>query len=436
MAITDKGGNLVSLDPKTRSDWSCVYKNAFNEEYDLGGIIEQLSIYESIFNDCMFGNISLKDGQGFAERQALIGSGVEEIIVEIETTGIVDKNSNLRKEFRLNSYSDASYSSTGNGLVNSNLGFVSKHLIKSNRTKISRSFNAMTASDIVGYITEDILKLPEGDNNLEWDALITNEPTKNVKNCVIPSWTPFKTIKWLAKHSMSEDNGSSNYIFFENNEGFHFTSIDKLKEQDVTRTFTVGIDISQSLRSSENGAVEVRTDLTEKFENTNRFNHTSSQHNGLYGGKVFTHNILTKDYNNFEVNYVGSDETIMGGDAGLNGAGQFASAPDAHLGFMPDEYMYKIHDKKDKSHYVHRDMKMSELRTNIVKFDIAGNTNIWAGQIIEINVPSTIRENGADALDQYLSGNWLVTAIHHKINDMEYVMTLECMRDGFENMPE
>jgi len=434
MAIVKKNIGTTTLDPKTRSNWSCVFKNMYDEELDLGSIIEQLSIYESIYNDCMFGNISIKDGQGFTERQSLIGAGNEKIIVEIETQTGSELNSNLRKEFRLNSYSNASYSSTGNGVINSTLGFVSQHLIHNNRIDISRSFNAMTASEIVGYITENILKLPEGKNDLEWDSLETNEETKNVKNCVIPGWSPFKTIKWLCNHSMSKESGSSNYIFFENNEGFHFTSIDKLKTQDAARTFTVGTDISKSLVTDGSG-VNIRADLLENFEQPARFNHTASQMNGLYGGKIFTHNILTKSYNSYEVKYDGQDEGIMGGSAGLNGAGQFASTPDSNIGFMPDEYMYGIHDKKDNTHYAHRDMKLAELRTNIVKFDIAGNTNIWAGDVINIKVPSNIREADDLEEDEFLSGSWLITAIHHKINAMEYIMTIECMRDGFENIP-
>ena len=123
------------------------------------------------------------------------------------------------------------------------------------------------------------------------------------------------------------------------------------------------------------------------------------------------------------------------GFAGLNGAQQFVSVPDSNLGFMPDEYLYQIHDKKDKSHYIHRDMKMAELRTNIVKFDIPGNTNIWAGDVIELNVSSRMSVS-EDRNDKFMSGNWLVTAIHHTITASSYVMTLECMKDSFENVPE
>jgi hypothetical protein len=422
----------TTLNPKTRSNWSCEFINSSGEKFDLEDVadVEQLSIFESIYTDCMFGTVQLRDRKGFAERQSIIGSGNEKIKVWLETPG-GSETSNLEKTFSVNSYFGATYTSDGNGTINSSIGFTSPYLFVNNRTKIRRSFNAMTSSKIVDYITYDILKLGQS-FDIDWDELVTNETTKNPKNMVVPGWTPFKTLNFLANHSMSEENGSSNYVFFENNTGFHFVSVDKLKSQRPSRNFIVGIDISKSLEYN-NDSLTIRNNLIENFENVKRFDHSASMLNGMYGGKVFTHNILTKEYDNFSAEY-DSDEMIMS-DAGLNGAGEFPPTPDSNVGFMPSDYLYQIHDKKDKTHYAHRDMKMAELRTNIVKFDIAGDTNIWAGDVINITVPTSMIEHKGES-DKFLSGKWLVTAIHHKINSMEYVQTLECMKDGFENIPD
>ncbi len=431
MSLASDSGLIKSLDPKSRSTWSCTFENMYGEVYDIGDIVGQISIYESIYNNCMFGGIILEDGNGFSERHNVIGAGIEKIYLNILTTGNAEVNSNLEKTFRVNSYSDAEHNTAGNGLVTSDLGFVSPYLLLNNNTRINRSFNAMTASDIVDYITYDILKLGQS-FEIDWDDLQTNEETKNPKNIVVPGWNPFKTINWLAENSISASTGASNYLFYENNDGFHFNSIDLLKKQAPTRTYTFGTDISKTVYHTRRG-MRVRTDLMPTLTNQNRFNHSESQMNGLYGGKLFTHNILTKSYNNYEVEY--SNDEVEMGTFGLNGASQFLSSTQSNLGFMPDEYVYQIHDKKDKSHYIHRDMKMAEMRTNIVKFDIAGDTNIWAGNTIEINSPTNVRDNSKSELDDNLSGVWLVTAIHHKINNDGYVMTIECMKDGFEVGP-
>ncbi len=150
MSLASDSGLIKSLDPKNRSTWSCTFENMYGEVYDIGDIVGQISIYESIYNNCMFGGIILEDGNGFSERHNVIGAGIEKIYLNILTTGNAEVNSNLEKNFLgVNSYSDAEHNTAGNGLVTSDLGFVSPYLLLNNNTRINRSFNAMTASDIV-----------------------------------------------------------------------------------------------------------------------------------------------------------------------------------------------------------------------------------------------------------------------------------------------
>jgi len=290
----------------------------------------------------------------------------------------------------------------------------------------------MTSSEIVDYVTYDILKLGQS-FALDWDDLVTNVESKHLKDIVVPSWNPFKLMNFLCSNTVSSD-GSSNYFFCENNEGFHFNTIDNMKSKEVMRTYTVGInlDLSKSVQGGNPGHINIRTDLTEQFENTTRFDHARGQQSGLYGGRMFAHNILTKQLNTYDIEY-DNDEVALG-MAGLNGAGQFLPSPEAHVGFMPDEYMYAIHDKEMKSFYAYRDMKISETKANNIKFDIAGDTNVWAGDKIFIHVPTNMKDSDREE-DIFISGEWIVTAIHHKINNTEYVCTLECMKDGFEEMP-
>ena len=437
MSIANDNGSVITLNPRERSAWSCTFTDMYGEEVDMKqhGYIDQISIYESIYNDCMFGKVLLKDMDGFAENHNLIGAGEETIHIKILTTGDAKEiDSNLEKTFRVNSYDNVQRSSDKTGMTYSQMGIVSPYLIENNRTRINRSFNSMAASEIVDYIAYDVLKLGQS-FDIDWDDLQTNETTKNIKNVVIPGWSPFKTINWLCENSFSAEGNSSNYLFFENNDGFHFTTLDKLKKQEKSiRSFVVSANEATLSSGNKNESIVVTTNIATNFSNFKRYNHTSSMMNGLYGGKVYTHNIITKEYNSYEIEY-DSDEVEMG-MAELNGAGQFKSVPQCNLGFMPDEYLYRVHDMTPKNHYALRDMKMAEMRTNLVKFDIAGDSNVWAGDIIDLTVPTNnilFNESGSDP---FLSGHWLVTAIHHKLSNTNYVMTIECMKDSYENTPE
>ena len=80
-------------------------------------------------------------------------------------------------------------------------------------------------------------------------------------------------------------------------------------------------------------------------------------------------------------------------------------------------------------------MKRAELTKNVIQFDVPGDSNLFAGDVVNLQIPTHL-PNHKEPYDQYLTGKWLVTAIHHKINNWGYVMTLECMKDGFYGDPD
>ena len=95
-----------TLDPKTISDWNCEFTNYKGDSGELSGIIKQLSIWESIYNNCMMGNIMIDDGTGMVEANGIVGSGLEEFHFEILTPNTASpKTSNLEKEFKIDSIS-------------------------------------------------------------------------------------------------------------------------------------------------------------------------------------------------------------------------------------------------------------------------------------------------------------------------------------------
>ncbi len=426
--MADLKNPLSSFEASTHTEWTCEYTNMYGEKLPIIDIVSSISIYESIYHETVFGHLVILDNIGFCEKHGIVGQGIEKFNLSMHTNKGDADSSNFEKEFRINSYHDASFSGDGVQGVTAVMDLVSPALFKNNRTKISRSFNAMTASEIVDYIGYEVLDFGTG----VWDDLQTNIKSINTKNIVVPNWSPFKLLNFLCKNSVSIED-SSNYMFFENNTGFHFSTIDDMKMKEPSATIQVSQIQKDSLKVLSKDTMSVRTNIAEKYREEKRFNHTESMTNGLYGGKLFTHNILTKSYNTYEALY-DSDEFELGW-AGLDGDGQFGKVSDSHIGFMPDEYVYQIHDKKDKSHYIHRDMKMAELRTNIIKFNIIGNSSLWAGDKIIINKDSKII-SGDEQYDQVMSGEWIITAIHHQINKKEYVMTLECMKDSFESAPD
>ena len=418
-----------TLDPKTITEWNLEFKNYKKTSAELSGLVTQLSIFESIYNNCMFGNIKIQDGTGFVEGNGIVGSGVEEVHFELLTinTGTA-KTANLEKDFRINSISG--------GIKNPkfteyDIGIASKYLFINNKKKISRSYLKMTASEIVSDVGANILEF--GSHGIWTDLKLT--PTLHEKNTVVPNWNPFQLINFLARNSVSAD-GASDYLFFENNDGFKFQTIDELKAGDIKRFLTLKNMPVKMIDDIKGFSVDDA--MMENYVEQSRFNLSNGQMNGTYGGSILTHNILEKKLEEFTVEYDAEKHKIVAEGIGLNGP---PGAPFTdfnvwqHTGFMSSNYLYAIHDKGEYSHYPWHDMKKAELRSNLIKFDIPGDSNIFAGDILQLRIPTHIHTHDIPE-DQYLTGNWLVTAIHHKISPSGYTQTLECMKDGFYSDPD
>lgn len=424
------------FNPKKASEWSVLLTTGAGEELEITPLVMSLNIIESIFENCIYGWVEIGDADGTLEKHQVIGQSGEQLAIEIHTpnqTGGV-ANSFIKK-FIINSLTDLEMGQAGDNLVTYKLGFTSHFLTKSNDIRINRSFSQMTPTEIVEYICIDILELGL-DVKTPWENIVTLTPSRHARAVVVPGWSPIKTINFMCEHAIS-DKEDNNFIFFENSEGFHFMPLEELKFGTVKR----GLSVSgrpadeDTLTVDESGEGRVQGQIAEDFKQPKRFNHTHSQLNGLYGGNLTTHNILEKRIKKFEVIYDGMDEAWIG-MGGLAGAGTQTLTSVPNYGYMSDNYFYDVQHKTEKNHYIHRDMKLSELKSLVSIFMMTGDTNIFAGDLISIDVPTKDKGNKLLGIDLMISGEYLVTTLHHVMHyENGYTMNVEVVKDGFENPP-
>ena len=420
--------NQETLDPRSISEWNCEFINYKGDSAELSGIIKGMSIWESIYNNCMFGNIAIEDGTGMVEANGIVGSGLEEVHFDITTPNMSSvKTSNLEKEMKIDSITGGSKTAK---VTKYNIGISSPYLFINNKKLISRSFQKMTASEIAEYVGMNIMEF----GSFLWTDFQVS-PSLHEKNMVVPNWNSFQLLNFLAKNSVSAE-GESNYIFFENNDGFKFMTVDELKGGDIMRAFTLK-NMPTKIADDPRGFT-IDTAMMEKYVEQQRFNISAGQVSGQYGSSLLAHDILKKELFQYEVEYDGEEDKVIAEGIGLNGP-KDAPYKDynvwQHNGFMSHNYLYNIHDKGAKSHYPHYDMRMTEMMCNTIKFDVPGDSNCWAGDVVLLRIPTHIHVHDVPE-DQYMTGKWLVTAIHHKISNAGYTMTLECMKDGFFGDPD
>ena len=74
--------SFETLDPKTTSEWNCEFTNYLGDSEEMSAIIKQMSIYESIYTNCMSGAIILEDGTGMIEAIPIIGEEFLEVSMQ------------------------------------------------------------------------------------------------------------------------------------------------------------------------------------------------------------------------------------------------------------------------------------------------------------------------------------------------------------------
>ena len=175
--------------------------------------VRELNIYQNINTPFISGSIIIADSMGVAELLPFLGQERLLFSLKTPTRRAIDFNNyhaiiyNVQKRFT-NSEKEQSFILNWTTLDN----------YRNVRTKISKSYDG-TISDIV----TKILKQQLGTNKP-----INIEKTKILRQFVFPNITPFQAINLMKEEAVSKEESSPCFVFFENQDGYHFRSIDSL----------------------------------------------------------------------------------------------------------------------------------------------------------------------------------------------------------------
>jgi hypothetical protein len=343
---------------------------------------------------------------------------------------------------------------------------VSEQYLSNAHSRISKSFKNKSNREIAFEIYQEYL-LP---TKTKKSVSGLFEFTHGTNQCVIPNWTPYEAINWLAKRSIAKTNKNcANFVYFETLTGDYFRSLDSLMLQRPVILFVMeGAYVDPFKVDKFSGSVMRCEEITvahkpELIKNINR---------GTYCSKLITHDIVTKkiiqhDYSLQEswdktehlnkkppVNYEGrplkaSDKrnqrfapsTKLGYIDGGNYKGGLHSFSDSMVMFAPK------HNKlfsENPDHEYDNGVENWKLQRNSqmtlfdgVKFYVqcGGIPALRVGLCVDIHMlsPESYEEHGSSE-DKSLSGTCMVTAIRHivsnNLGNTEYKMWLELSKDG------
>jgi hypothetical protein len=387
---------------------------------DLSELVLELNIFEDIFSPTMTCTMRINDGSDLISNFKFHGN--EFLELELDKPSLNDP---IKKVFRLYKLSDRSFDTN---YQNYTLHFCSEEMILSPQVMISKSYRGLKVSDMVQDILRTYLKVnPKKINYVQL--------TEKAFDIIIPKMNPFEAVMWLSTKAYSTND--SLFLFFENRDGFNFTSYENLIKKPTyakyAKDFKVDDDVFKNMasfnflkiledfdvmKSSRYGAFSsafVNLNLiTKKFTKT-PFNAIQFKNKGILNKEVTMNtfkNRLNKSFYNSHDNMLKYSITTDA-DATRNP-------------LLPEEWLSQTASKLGQIHL----FKMIGT--------VPGDVMLRVGQVIEVDLPDMSPKDKGVTKNETRSGKYLISSVHHKIstNEESYVTILELISDSInEPMP-
>ena len=408
------------------------------EKINVYSQVKELNIYQSIDSPFMSGSVVISDAEGVAEILPFLGQ--ERLLFMLQTPsheGTVDFN-----EYHAIIYNVETRFHSSDREQTLVLNWTSLEHYKNIRTKISASFDGMI-SDIVEKILTD-------SDYLETSKPIHLELTKNIRKYVIPNLNPFQAIELLRTEAVSAEEQSPHFLFFENPDGFHFRTLDSL----IGSQGSLSVDHKRTYKFEPPQENEPPQDTAATIlywqieDNTNNFLSTKL---GMFGSTLYYHDIFNKNIQRFEFDYTKDSFAIRNStNQEDKSSGTVVSQgiidKKKTITEFPDSKIFVHPTASEKLHSLGTDNNAEEwLQESIsrelereyftLKIETYGNTDIMAGDMINVVIPSNKPLDisaGEKAIDPILSGRYLITSLHHKVTPTEsnHTMVMTIMKDS------
>jgi len=400
------------------------------------------SIFEDLFSNTMSCELSIIDTNNIVRHLPIIGQQ-EELTITFETPGTKDT---IEFKFDIYAVRKKILPASGRKQVVT-FSAVSTIMFKESHTKISKAYYD-TTTNIIKDICKEYLELP--DEKVFIDVKGDSEKIK----VIIPNWSPLTAINWLVARSRDED--VCNFVFYEDREGFHLTTIDKLVDVEkphmgyfYTPRKHRDYNTPKAVRGRRQVGYEFRNLEAVVFEEPgNRLDEVNS---GMHSSRLLTHNIVTKSYEVTDYSMKKEYDNTKHVEENYpicKDLDKFATEHDSVFDFKPKhKFLNQKNDlggedvednDKYQDWFSKRKSQMKQINVTRCAANSAGDSRRKCGDIVYLQFAPLEPGKGDDdeKLDKYITGKYLVTSVRHSLaQDGGYLMDMELTKDSVGGKP-
>lgn len=395
--------------------------------FDARSIYERIEIRESLFSHAIHGSIDLEDENDNFELVPIIGQ--ETITIKFEILDNIEVYS-----FRV--YKITNIENDNPRRSRYRLYFVTADEMTNENVLVRQAYQDMKYSDMVKSIMSDYIQTNR-------KLYVEKTITKGTR--VIPNIRPFKAINQLAKNSVSANDQSSNYIFFEARDGFFFVPITSFVRAGEPKYEYRYEEVVDDLNQESIGAhtdpfrvMELNVKKSSDF--------LDALDAGMFGGKLQMVDLVRRKIDKLEFNYFdefGQFDHINNHPLFIEGE---PFSPNSNVTITYSDENSKEHDYVDDHSDLDNPFLDSELRVRrriqmqffknfVIEMVVMGNYTLSLGDIIKLNVAAKYGYE-EDRQHRLLAGNSVITSITHVFARDKYLQHVELAKDSVRNSME
>ena len=319
-------------------------------QLDISGLTAVVNIYQDLDSAFQSGNILFFDSVGAANRLPIIGN--EFIEFKMRTPIEADGDEELdATNHRFQVYEKRSVKTSQNVQAIA-LFFTSIESIRNERLRVSKS--------LTGSYAEMVNTLVKGDKTLlnsKKDLFL--DPTLGSYTYTFPNVRPIDGVRLVQGLSEPQNFKTPHYMFYENNRGFHFRTLESLYREsgdtDRNRPFVAYIDLLSAFNPSFSVAdANVDTPITKpySFSFNESYNTLANTRRGMFGSITYAHDLIDKKFVKSKLTYTNYYEQALHIDAPTGAGNKYQGImPPGPADFDDD---YTVDDKSYGSENKHQ----------------------------------------------------------------------------------
>lgn len=383
--------------------------------HNLIQLVTRINIYEDILMPLVTAELFITDSTNFFDDYRLFEGHF--VSISIQTPGT---NNPTEYMFRVRSLTDRSVMSNGKS-VKYKMNLVSAELTPALDTLVSQSYEQEVHKSVV-----DIMK-----DKIGTQKKINTDPTAGIDRFIVPNMPPLVAIDMLRLRAIDRvEQGNPTgglWLFFENKNGFNFTTVQKLlkRGREAQRRGSDKIFYFDSSPNTNADRVSFRDILA--FRQISSFDMVLAQDSAM-----FSSTRLRFDRRRGMMNRIDFKSSERPNEIGTTTTSGFKRERERSSGTstlhivdtsLPESFITEM--------LAARASAAAQIAQNITHIETYGDTDITAGDVIMCNFPEFKDDTRQPQLSKLTTGNYMVSKIKHKISTGDrarHLMTVELIK--------